>query len=70
MKNKEYLFLFKRGGFDTVWARTLPSAREKAITLYKDQPNDLVLVETVRLASPNMIKELESTSFRRFNSTI
>ena len=30
-KNKQYMFTFEEGGWNTVWAKTLPGAKRQAI---------------------------------------
>ena len=35
-KNKEYMFTFEGGGWNTVWAKSLPGARKAAILKYED----------------------------------
>jgi len=37
-KLKEYMFTFEEGGWNTVWAKSLPGARKQAIAEYKDLP--------------------------------
>ncbi len=37
-KLKEYMFTFEEGGWNTVWAKSLPGARKQAIAEYKDSP--------------------------------
>ena len=33
---KEYIFTFEEGGWNTVWAKSLPGARKAAVAEYKD----------------------------------
>jgi len=35
-KLKEYMFTFEEGGWNTVWAKSVPGARKQAIDEYKD----------------------------------
>ena len=35
-KLKQYMFTFEEGGWNTVWAKSLPGARKQAIAEYKD----------------------------------
>ena len=37
-KLQEYMFTFEEGGWNTVWAKSLPGARKQAIAEYKDSP--------------------------------
>ena len=37
-KLKQYMFTFEGGGWNTVWAKSLPGARKQAIAEYKDSP--------------------------------
>ena len=37
-KLKQYMFTFEEGGWNTVWAKSLPGARKQAIAEYKDSP--------------------------------
>ena len=39
-KLKQYMFTFEEGGWNTVWAKSLPGARKQAIAEYK-QYDDL-----------------------------
>ena len=34
--NKQYMFSFEEGGWNTVWAKTLPGAKRQALLEYKD----------------------------------
>ena len=48
--NKQYMFTFENGGWNTVWAKTLPGARRAALLEYKD--SDLnVRMDSVHLAT-------------------
>ena len=33
---KEYMFTFEGGGWNTVWAKSLPTAKKLAVAEYKD----------------------------------
>ena len=47
---KQYMFTFENGGWNTVWAKTLPGARRQALLEYKD--SDLnVRMDSVHLAT-------------------
>jgi hypothetical protein len=47
---KQYMFTFENGGWNTVWAKTLPGAKRQALLEYKD--SDLnVRLDSVHLAT-------------------
>jgi hypothetical protein len=47
---KQYMFSFENGGWNTVWAKTLPGAKRQALLEYKD--SDLtVRLDSVHLAT-------------------
>jgi len=47
---KQYMFSFEGGGWNTVWAKTLPGAKRQALLEYKD--SDLnVKLDSVHLAT-------------------
>jgi len=48
---KQYMFTFENGGWNTVWAKTLPGARRAALLEYKDSPTLTVRLDSVRLAT-------------------
>ena len=54
---KQYMFTFEQGGWNTVWAKTLPGAKRQAIKEYKDSENLTVRLDSVHLATK---KGLES----------
>ena len=49
--NKQYMFSFEEGGWNSVWAKTLPGARRAALLEYKDSPTLTVRLDSVRLAT-------------------
>jgi len=48
---KQYMFTFEEGGWNTVWAKTLPGAKRQAIKEYKDSENLTVKLDSVHLAT-------------------
>ncbi len=48
---KQYMFTFEEGGWNTVWAKTLPGAKRQAIKEYKKSDNLTVRLDSVRLAT-------------------
>ena len=50
-KLKQYMFTFEEGGWNTVWAKSLPGARKQAITEYKDSPTLNPRVDSVHKAT-------------------
>jgi len=55
--NKQYMFSFEEGGWNTVWAKTLPGAKRQAIKEYKKIENLTINLDSVHLATK---KGLES----------
>jgi len=51
MKNKEYIFTFEGGGYNTVWAKTLKGAIKAAEKGYKNFPTLNPVPSSVRLAT-------------------
>ena len=50
-KFKQYIFTFEGGGWNTVWAKSLPGARKQAIAEYKDSSTLNPILSSVRLAT-------------------
>ena len=50
-KLKQYMFTFEEGGWNTVWAKSLPGARKQAIAEYKDSPTLNPRISSVHLAT-------------------
>ena len=50
-KLKQYMFTFEEGGWNTVWAKSLPGARKKAIAEYKDSSTLNPRLSSVHLAT-------------------
>jgi|TARA_B110000037_G_scaffold217265_1_gene277955 hypothetical protein len=48
---KQYMFTFEEGGWNTVWAKTLPGAKRQAIKEYKDSDTLNVRLDSVHLAT-------------------
>lgn len=56
---KQYMFTFEGGGWNTVWAKTLPGAKRQALLEYKD--SDLtVRLDSVHLATDRGLKNAMS----------
>ena len=45
------MFTFEEGGWNTVWAKTLPGAKRQAIKEYKKSDNLNVRLDSVHLAT-------------------
>ena len=61
-KNKQYMFNFCGGGWNTVWAKSLPGARKAVLLEYVggvEVPN----VKTVRLANDKSIADCMATFY-------
>ena len=50
-KLKEYMFTFEGGGWNTVWAKSLPGAKKLAVEEYKDSDTLNVRLDSVHLAT-------------------
>ena len=50
-KLRQYMFTFEGGGWNTVWAKSLPGARKQAIAEYKDSPTLNPRLSSVHLAT-------------------
>tara|TARA_B110000285_G_scaffold161833_1_gene180768 strand:+ start:339 stop:695 length:357 start_codon:yes stop_codon:yes gene_type:complete len=48
---KQYMFSFEGGGWNTVWAKTLPGAKRQALLEYKDDTGLNVQLDSVHLAT-------------------
>ena len=48
---KQYMFTFEGGGWNTVWAKTLPGARRQALLEYGDDDGLNVQLDSVHLAT-------------------
>jgi len=60
---KEYMFTFEGGGWNTCWARTLRGAKKLAVQQYKDNPNLVVRVDSVHLATKEGLKTAMSNFY-------
>lgn len=58
--NKEYMFTFEEGGWNTVWAKTKRGAIKMAIKEYKDSPTLNVRESSVHLATQKGLKSAMS----------
>ncbi len=62
LKDKEYMYNFIGGGWNTVWAKTIRGARKQAIQQWADTPDLTVDIDSVRLATT----EDKRTAMRNF----
>ena len=60
LKNKEYMFTFEGGGWNTVWAKTKRGAIKMAVKEYSDSPTLNVRESSVHLATPKGLKSAMS----------
>ena len=60
---KEYIFTFEEGGWNTVWAKSLPGARKAAVAEYKDSPTLTVRLDSVYRANKGVLKAAMSTFY-------
>jgi len=60
---KEYIFTFEEGGWNTVWAKSLPGARKAAVAEYKDSPTLTVLLDSVYRANKGVLESAMSTFY-------
>ena len=60
---KEYIFTFEEGGWNTVWAKSLPGARKVAVAEYKDSPTLTVRLDSVYRANKGVLKAAMSTFY-------
>ena len=60
---KEYIFTFEEGGWNTVWAKSLPGARKEAVAEYKDSPTLTVRLDSVYRANKGVLESAMSTFY-------
>ena len=60
---KQYMFTFEEGGWNTVWAKSLPGARKAAIVEYKDSPTLNPRLDSVHLATKSGLESAMSTFY-------
>lgn len=60
IKNKEYIFSFESGGWNTVWAKTLAGAKKQALGEYKDSDTLNVRLDSVTLATEDGLERAMS----------
>jgi hypothetical protein len=58
--NKQYMFTFEGGGWNTVWAKTRKGAIRAALAEYKDSDSLNVIVSSVHLATDSGLKSAMS----------
>lgn len=56
LSNKEYMFTFEEGGWNTVWAKTKKGAIKAAIKEYKSSDGLTVRVDSVHKATESGLK--------------
>jgi hypothetical protein len=59
-KLKQYMFTFEEGGWNTVWAKSLPGARKQAIAEYKQYDDLNPRMDSVHLATDNGLRNAMS----------
>jgi len=60
---KQYMFTFEEGGWNTVWAKSLPGARKAAIVEYKDSPTLNPRLDSFHLATKDGLESAMSTFY-------
>ena len=60
---KQYMFTFEEGGWNTVWAKSLPGARKAAVAEYKDSPTLNPRLDSVHLATKSGLESAMSTFY-------
>ena len=56
LKLKQYMFTFREGGWNTVWAKTLKGAQKEALLQYWEDDNLNPIPSSVHLATEEGIK--------------
>ena len=56
LSNKEYMFTFEEGGWNTVWAKTKKGAIKAALKEYKSSDGLTVRVDSVHKSTPSGLK--------------
>ena len=62
-KLKQYMFSFEEGGWNVVWAKSLPGARKAAIAEYKDSPTLNPIPTSIHLATKGGLESAMSTFY-------
>ena len=60
LKNKEYMFTFEGGGWNTVWAKTLRGAKKIAVKEYEYSDTLNVRLDSVHLATQSGLESAMS----------
>tara|TARA_R100001369_G_scaffold92524_1_gene138104 strand:+ start:1941 stop:2135 length:195 start_codon:yes stop_codon:yes gene_type:complete len=55
LKSKQYMFTFKGGGWNTVWAKSLREAKKLAVDIYNSETLN-VRTDSVHLATEEELK--------------
>jgi hypothetical protein len=62
-REKRYIFTFEGGGWNTVWAKSLPGARKKAALEYKGREMLVPNLSTVALCNDRVLADAMSTFY-------
>lgn len=60
---RQYMFTFRDGGWNTCWAKTLRGAKTEAIRQYADSDTLWVNVDSVHLATKEGLKNAMNTFY-------
>lgn len=60
---KEYMFTFEGGGWNTVWAKSLPGAKKAAVAQYSESSTLNVRLNSVHLSTPSGMERACSTFY-------
>lgn len=63
VQQREYIFTFEEGGWNTVWASTKQNAIDKAIKEYEYTDKLNPIVDSVRLATKDVLQAAMSTFY-------
>jgi hypothetical protein len=63
VQQREYIFTFEEGGWNTVWASTKQNAIDKAIKEYEYTDKLNPIVDSVRLANKDVLQAAMSTFY-------
>ena len=63
VQQREYIFTFEEGGWNTVWASTKQNAIDKAVKEYEYTDKLNPIVDSVRLANKDVLQAAMSTFY-------
>ena len=63
LENKEFMFTFEGGGWNTVWAKTRKGAIKAALKEYKDSPTLNPIPSSVHQSTPEGMRAVLSLSY-------